>query len=49
MKAMRLLECGGPLVLNDVPTPTIARDEISAKIRNIVGSGILSRREEMKP
>jgi NADPH:quinone reductase-like Zn-dependent oxidoreductase len=34
MKAMRLLEYGGPLVLNDVPTPTIARDEILAKIRN---------------
>jgi hypothetical protein len=31
---MRLLEYGGPLVLNDVPTPTIARDEILAKIRN---------------
>jgi hypothetical protein len=28
MKAMRLLEYGGPLVLNDLPTPTIARDEI---------------------
>ena len=34
MKAMRLLEYGGPLVLNDVPTPTIAPDEILAKIRN---------------
>ena len=31
MKAMRLLEYGGQLVLNDVPTPTIARDEILAK------------------
>ena len=28
MKATRLLEYSGPLVLNDVPMPTIARDEI---------------------
>jgi len=28
MKAVRLLENGGPLVFNDVPTPTIARDEV---------------------
>jgi len=28
MKAVRLLEYGGQLVFNDVPTPTIARDEI---------------------
>ena len=34
MKAIRLLEYGGQLVLNDVPTPTIARDEILAKIKN---------------
>jgi len=26
MKAVRLLEYGGPLVFQDVPTPTIARD-----------------------
>jgi NADPH:quinone reductase-like Zn-dependent oxidoreductase len=34
MKAIRLLEYGGQLVLNDVPTPTIARDEILVKIRS---------------
>ena len=34
MKAMRLLEYGGPLVLNDVPTPAIARDEILVKIKS---------------
>ena len=34
MKAVRLLEYGGPLVLNDVPTPTIARDEILVKVRS---------------
>ena len=34
MKAMRLLEYGGALVLNDVPTPTIARDEILVKIKS---------------
>ena len=28
MKAVRLLEYGGQLVFDDVPTPTIARDEI---------------------
>src|SRR2546426_723716 len=33
MKAVRLLEYGGQLVFNDVPTPTIARDEILVKIR----------------
>jgi hypothetical protein len=27
MKAVILLEYGGQLVFNDVPTPTIARDE----------------------
>ena len=26
MKAVRLLEYGGQLVINDVPTPLIARD-----------------------
>src|SRR4029077_7937618 len=34
MKAIRLLEYGGQLVLNDVPTPTIARDEILVKVRS---------------
>src|SRR5438270_6368106 len=34
MKAIRLLEYGGQLVLNDVPTPTIARDEILVKIKS---------------
>ena len=32
MKAVRLLEYGGQLVLDDVPTPKIARDEILVKI-----------------
>src|SRR6185436_5975996 len=34
MNAIRLLEYGGQLVFNDVPTPTIARDEILVKIRS---------------
>ena len=34
MKAVRLLEYGGALVLNDVPTPAIARDEILVKIKS---------------
>ena len=34
MKAVRLLEYGGLLVFNDVPTPTIARDEILVKVRS---------------
>jgi NADPH:quinone reductase-like Zn-dependent oxidoreductase len=34
MKAVRLLEYGGQLVFNDVPTPTIARDEILVKIQS---------------
>src|SRR5712671_6636478 len=34
MKAVRLLEYGGPLVFSDVPTPTIARDEILVKIKS---------------
>src|SRR5258708_7663022 len=34
MKAVRLLEYGGQLVFNDVPTPTIAPDEILVKIRS---------------
>src|ERR1022692_1547553 len=34
MKAIRLLEYGGQLVFNDVPTPTIARDEILVKVNS---------------
>src|SRR5499433_2330645 len=34
MKAVRLLEYGGQLVFNEVPTPAIARDEILVKIRS---------------
>src|ERR1700730_12420718 len=34
MKAVRLLEYGGQLVINDVPTPPIARDEILVKIKS---------------
>jgi NADPH:quinone reductase-like Zn-dependent oxidoreductase len=34
MKAVRLLEYGGQLVLSDVPTPAIARDEILVKIKS---------------
>src|SRR5258706_411859 len=34
MKAVRLLEYGGPLVFHDVPTPTIARDELLVKIKS---------------
>ena len=34
MKTVRLLEYGGQLVFNDVPTPAIARDEILVKIRS---------------
>src|ERR1700731_1321836 len=34
MKAVRLLEYGGQLVFNDVPTPTIARDEVLVKIKS---------------
>jgi NADPH:quinone reductase-like Zn-dependent oxidoreductase len=34
MKAVRLLEYGGQLVFNDVPTPTIARDKILVKVRS---------------
>jgi NADPH:quinone reductase-like Zn-dependent oxidoreductase len=32
VKAVRLLEYGGQLTFNDVPTPTIALDEILVKI-----------------
>ena len=32
MKAIRLLEYGGQLAFNDVPTPAIARDEILVKV-----------------
>ena len=34
MKAARLLEYGGQLVFHDVPTPTIARDEVLVKIKS---------------
>src|SRR6202140_403927 len=34
MKAVRLLEYGGQLVFSEVPTPTIARDEILVKIKS---------------
>jgi NADPH:quinone reductase-like Zn-dependent oxidoreductase len=34
MKAVRVLEYGGPLMFNDVPTPTIARDEILVKVKS---------------
>jgi len=34
MKAIRLLEYGGQLVFSDVPTTTIARDEILVKIKS---------------
>src|SRR5438874_8743947 len=34
MKAVRLLEYGGQLVFDDVPTPTNARDEILVKIKS---------------
>jgi NADPH:quinone reductase-like Zn-dependent oxidoreductase len=34
MKAVRLLEYGGPLVFDDVPTPTIAGDEILVKVKS---------------
>src|SRR5260370_39036567 len=34
MKAVRLLEYGGQLVFNDVPTPMIAHDEILVKIKS---------------
>src|SRR5258706_14600617 len=34
MKAVRLLEYGGQLVFDNVPTPTITRDEILVKIKS---------------
>src|SRR6202171_5502692 len=34
MKAVRVLEYGGPLVFNDVPKSTIARDEILVKVKS---------------
>src|SRR5471030_2593952 len=34
MKAVRLLEYGGQLVVNDVPMPTIALDEVLIKIKS---------------
>ena len=32
MRAVRLLDYGGQLVFDDVPTPTFARDEVLVKI-----------------
>jgi len=34
MKAVRLLEYGGRLVFNDVPTPTVARDEFLVSVKS---------------
>ena len=34
MKAIKLLEFGGPLVFGDVPAPAIARDEVLVKIKS---------------
>jgi NADPH:quinone reductase-like Zn-dependent oxidoreductase len=34
MKAVRVLEYGGPLVFGDVPMPSISRDEILVKIKS---------------
>ena len=34
MKAVSVLEYGGPLVFNDVPTPTISRDEILVRVKS---------------
>src|ERR1700739_4570656 len=34
MKAVRLLEYGGQLVFDDVPTPRIARDEVLVKVKS---------------
>ena len=34
MKAVRVLEYGGQLVFTDVPTPTIARDELLVKVKS---------------
>src|ERR1700742_2391916 len=34
MKAVRVLEYGGQLVFDDVPTPTITRDEILVKVKS---------------
>ncbi|MGH9420127.1 MAG: NADP-dependent oxidoreductase [Thermoanaerobaculia bacterium] len=34
MKAISVLEYGGPLVFSDVPTPAIARDEILVRVRS---------------
>jgi NADPH:quinone reductase-like Zn-dependent oxidoreductase len=37
----------GQLVLNDVPTPTIARDEILAKIRNTAVNDLMQREQRI--
>jgi NADPH:quinone reductase-like Zn-dependent oxidoreductase len=40
MKAVRVLEFGGPLVFNDVPTPTIAGDQILVKVKSTAANHI---------
>ena len=37
MRAVRVLAYGGQLVFNDVPAPTIARDEILVRIQSTAG------------
>jgi uncharacterized protein YbjT (DUF2867 family) len=39
MKGMRLLEYGGQLVFDDIPKPTIARDEILVKVKSTIFFG----------
>jgi D-arabinose 1-dehydrogenase-like Zn-dependent alcohol dehydrogenase len=34
MKAVAVLEYGGPLVFNDVPTPTISHDDILVRVKS---------------
>ena len=34
MKAVRVLEYGGPLVVNEVPAPQIAGDELLVKVKS---------------
>src|SRR5260221_8069083 len=40
MKAIRVLEYGDQLVFNDVPTPTIARDEILVKVKSTAANHV---------
>ena len=44
MKALRLWEYCGQLVLNDIPMPTIAGDEISVQIRSAAVNHLISSR-----